>query len=286
MSNALNARMALAKHGFHYSHSLGQNFILDDALTERIADAAGVGQGDNILEIGPGAGVLTAQMAARGAKVLAVEIDRALEGVLADVLGGYPLARVIFADAMKLDIAAAANEYFQGGRFSVVANLPYYITSDIITRLLEISMPLDAITVMVQREAAERMMAAPGQKAYCALAATIGYFGRCEVLLRVPPEAFFPRPHVESCLMRIALYGADKPVTARDEALLLRLIGAAFAMRRKTLQNNLTHAFGMDRQGALTLLETCGLDEKVRGEALSLAQLARLADAMKNTQDD
>lgn len=281
MSQSLKARVALAKHGFHPTHSLGQNFILEDELTNRIVDAAGVTEGMNVLEIGPGAGLMTAEMAARGAKVLAIEIDASLRPVLKDVLEAYPNASVVYEDAMKADLRGLTKTYFGEGRFSVVANLPYYITTDVIMLLLRLGLPIDALTMLVQKEAAERIMASPKQKAYCALAATVQFYGRPEMLFAVPPETFTPRPHVDSALLRIELYAeSEKPVAVRDETMMLRLINASFAMRRKTLMNNLTASFGLSKDAAAEALRKAGLDEKVRGEALALSQLGELSDVL------
>ncbi len=284
MSNALNARLALAKHDFHFTHSLGQNFLLDDGVISRIADAAGVEAGDRVLEIGAGAGVLTAELAARGARVLALELDEALTPVLDEVLAPHrDRVTLAFADALKADLRQLTGSTFgENTPFSVVANLPYYITADVLLRLVKSSLPIERITVLVQQEAAERIMARPDTKPWCQLAATIQYFGRPDVLLTVPPEAFTPRPHVMSSLLQIELYGDGKPCKARDEQTLLSLIGSAFAMRRKTLANNLTASFSISRERALRIITGCGLDERVRGEALPLEMLCALADKLQD----
>lgn len=277
MAAGLIARAALERHGFHFTHSLGQNFILDDRLMERIADASGVEPGDRVLEIGAGAGVLTRTLSDRGAKVLALEIDRALEPVLHEVLEGSD-AKVEFADALKCDLAALTEDAFHGEAFDVVANLPYYITADVFLLLVKSRLPIRRMTVMVQKEAAERIMASVGQKNWCALAATVQHFGKPSVLMHVPPEAFTPRPHVESVLLRMDMY-AERQSPA-DEAMFLQVVTAAFAMRRKTLLNNLMRAFSMPRECAESLLTSLGFDPKVRGEALTLEELARLGNAV------
>ena len=284
LSAGLRARVALEKHGFGPKHSLGQNFILDDRLVGQLLDIAGVGETDNVLEIGPGAGVMTALLAERCKRVLALEIDRALADVLADVLAPCDNARVVFQDVMKADLRALTEEAFAGEAFRVVANLPYYITTDVVLRLLRAGLPLTDICVMVQKEAAERIMAHPGEKPWCATAAEVQYFGQPELLLEVPPENFDPPPHVMSCFMRIRLYD-ERPVKPREEAVFLKLIAAAFAMRRKTLANNLKAAFSLSQEQAAAALEAAGLDAKVRGEALTLEQLARLADALAENSE-
>ncbi len=272
------ARAALERHGFRFTHSLGQNFILDDRLMERIALAAGVAPGDRVLEIGAGAGVLTRTLSDLGAKVLALEIDRALEPVLREVLEESD-AKVEFADALKCDLAAMTSDAFQGETFDVVANLPYYITAEFFLLLVKSRLPIRRMTVMVQKEAAERIMASVGTKSWCALAATVQHFGHPSVLMRVPPEAFTPRPHVESVLLRVDMYGERQ--SPEDEAMFLKVVAAAFAMRRKTLVNNLMSAFCMPREGAESLLLSLSFDPKVRGEALTLTELAQLSNALQ-----
>lgn len=273
------SRAALERHGFRFTHSLGQNFLLNAEIIGRIADAADVGAGVNVLEIGAGAGVLTAEMAGRGARVYAIEIDRALEPVLREVLAPYCDVQLVFEDALKCDLSALAAGAFGDGPYRVVANLPYHITSDILLKLVALAPPPASITVMVQQEACERILAQPGQKAYSALAATIRYHGEARALFAVGPHAFTPPPHVDSRLCRIDLY-EEKPVTAKSDVQMRRVIQAAFAMRRKTLANNLVAAFGLNRESAVALLEACGIDPRARGEALELSALARVADAL------
>ena len=274
ISDGVRARIALEKHGFRFQRTLGQNFLLDDARVARIVALAGVGEADDVLEIGPGAGVLTRALARRAHRVVALEIDRALAPVLEEMLAGVSNVRLEFADALKADLAA-----LMGGRFAVVANLPYYITADMVMKLLKSGLDISCITIMVQKEAAARMMAQLGEAQYCLLAATIAYFARCESLMDVPPGAFTPPPHVESRLLRLTPY-AKKPVQPRNEALFLRVLAAAFAMRRKTLANNLSRAFQVQREQAAAWLEAVGINPMARGEAVELAALARLSDAM------
>ena len=280
VSAGLAARMALTKYGFHFTHSLGQNFILDDTLVESIVYAAGIAPGDRVLEIGPGAGVMTRHLAEAGASVTAVELDQSLEPVLGAVLDGVEGARVVFGDAMKLDIGGL----MEGQPYRVVANLPYYITADVVQRMITQEHKPEKITIMVQKEAAERMMAKMGSKIWCALAATVQYFGKVSVLMEVPPEAFTPRPHVDSALIEIALFD-EKPVEAQDEKMMLKVIAACFAMRRKTLLNNLCASFSVSRETAGGWLEKAGLSDKIRGEALTLEQTARLSDVISGEKE-
>ena len=273
-SAGLLARVALESNLFRYNHNIGQNFLLDDELIERIISCAGVDENSNILEVGPGAGVMTRHMADRGASVTAVELDKNLEPVLETVLDGSNV-RLIWADIMKLDIETTMGEkpYF------VVANLPYYITGDVILRFLSLKNRPERIDIMVQTEAAERIMAKQGSKKWCALSATVQYFCKCETLEELGPELFTPSPHVSSSFIELECY-AEKPVQAKDDRLMVRLINCAFAMRRKTMQNNLCASFSVDRDTAEKWLTACGLDPKVRGEALSLAELCALADVI------
>ena len=278
-SAELRARVALEKHRFHNTHSLGQNFLLSESLLEGLLDAAEIGPEDCVLEIGPGAGLMTALMARRCRRVLAVELDRGLEPVLTDVLAGIDNVRVHYGDILKTDVAALVGDEFGGGEYRVVANLPYYITADTLLKLVALTRPPESIAIMVQKEAAERIMSAPGSKQWCAMAAELQYYGKPEVLCEVPAEAFDPPPHVTSCFIRIDRHGSPI-VTPKDEQVYRRLIHAAFAMRRKTLVNNLKAAFGLDQQQAREVLAAAGVDERVRGEALNLDALCRVADAI------
>ena len=277
----LRARVALEKYRFHKTHSLGQNFLLSEALIGGLLDAAALSPEDNVLEIGPGAGVMTGLMARRAARVLSLELDRGLEPVLAQVLEGLDNARVVYQDAMKADLKALTGAAFgEGAPYRVVANLPYYITADILLRLTGADCPPDSVTIMVQKEAAERIMSAPGSKQWCAMAAELQYYGEARVLCEVGPEAFDPPPHVTSCFMRIDRHGTPI-VSPADERLFRRLIRAAFAMRRKTLANNLKAAFGLDAERAQAVLQAAGVDARVRGEELTLQELCRVCDALR-----
>ena len=276
----LRARVAMEKHRFRTTRTLGQNFILDDRLIDGLLDAIDLRKDDCVLEIGPGAGVMTRKLAERAGRVLAVEIDRGLAPVLDEVLAGLDNVQVVYQDFMKADLDALIDGAFGRTGYRVVANLPYYITADIMLRLVSARRRPESIAIMVQREAADRMMSAPGEKQWCALAATLSYYGCIQAIADVPPEAFYPMPHVTSTFIRMDLFGDDRPIHPRNEKLFLRLINAAFAMRRKTLANNLKAAFGLDQAGALDALQAAGLDERVRGESLTLEQLAALADVL------
>ena len=277
-SAGLRARVALDKHGFRTTHSLGQNFLLDDRFLSGLLDEIDVRPEDRVLEIGPGAGVMTALLAERAEKVLALELDERLAPVLSDVLAPHENAKVEYCDFLRCDVDALTARAL-GENYRVVANLPYYITADILTKLVGAKNPPASIAIMVQKEAAQRLMSEPGSKQWCALAATVRAYGRAEVVEEVPPERFDPAPHVVSCFLKIDAWDAPI-VTPKDEALYRRVVQAAFAMRRKTLANNLKTSFGVSQEQAQAVLSTAGLGDKVRGEALTLAQLSDVSDAL------
>ncbi len=278
-SAGLRARVALDKYSFRTTHSLGQNFLLDDVLLNHLLDEADVQGEDNVLEIGSGAGVMTALLAERAKRVVTFEVDRHLEPVLGEVLAPYDRVEVRFEDILKADIADLTQQSFEGEPYRVVANLPYYITADVLMRLVTTPNKPESIAIMVQREAAERIMSEPGQKSWCALAAIVRYYGRARILQEVPPEAFDPAPHVVSCFLVIARY--DEPLgQPQDEDLFIRVIHSAFAMRRKTFANNLSAAFSLSKERAQQVLKDAGMEDRVRGEALSLQDLCRVSDAL------
>lgn len=281
LSAGLRARVSLEKHGFGFTHALGQNFILDEAFLDEIVDAAGVGKDDCVLEIGPGPGVLTSRLALRCKRVLSIEIDRKLVPVLQDVLEGIDNAEVLYEDALACDLRALISERFALERVHVVANLPYYITADMLECLLTCGASFESITVMVQKEAAEHICASIGSKSYGTLAMLIQYYCDVEKLMDVPPERFTPPPHIMSSLIRLTRRADGS--WAHDERLLLRLIRCAFHMRRKTLVNNLIGSFCITRAQAEALLTQLHLDPRIRGEALSIGDIASLSDALEET---
>ena len=280
-SAELRARVAMEKYRFQTTHSLGQNFILDDRFIDHLLDAADVCASDNVLEIGPGAGVMTSRLAQRARQVLAIEVDKGLEPVLSEVLNGEENVQLVFQDVMKADIDRMVTAAFGGAPYRVVANLPYYITADVLLKLVKGDKLPESISIMVQKEAAQRIMSAPGQKQWCAMAATLQFYGKPQVLMEVQPDVFYPRPHVISCFIRLDLY-AERPVKPLDEKLFIRLINAAFAMRRKTLANNLKAAFGLDQDKISAVLSAAEIDPRTRGESLALEELCRVADALKD----
>lgn len=278
-SAGLRARVALDKHSFRTTHSLGQNFLLDDRFLSGLLDKTGVHSGDRVLEIGPGAGVMTALISERAEKVCAVELDQRLEPVLRDVLQPHSNAEVVFCDFLKADVNRLLKDAFGAHEYRVIANLPYYITADILMRLVTSERPPESISIMVQKEAAERIMSEPGEKQWCALAATIRIYGSAEVLEEVPPERFDPAPHVDSCFIQIQKH--ESPIVESEVLpMLRRTIQCAFAMRRKTLANNLKASFGLSGTQVGEILNQCRLPATVRGESLDINALYRVSQAL------
>lgn len=277
-------RKILEECGFRFSKSLGQNFLTDLRILNKIADDACIPENACILEIGPGAGTLTRVLAQRAAKVVSVEIDSALLPVLARTLEGCTNVTVLHGNIMKLDMRELFDQLLAPD-FLLVANLPYYITTPILMKLLESGLPYRSATVLVQREVALRMAALPGTSTYGALSCAVQYYTKPVLCSRIPPNCFFPAPKVESQVIRLERH-TSPPVSVQDEKLLFQVVQAAFAMRRKTLANNLITAFSLPRASAEELLQKAGLDEKVRGETLSLAQFAQLADMLYEIKKD
>ena len=282
ISPGLRARFALEKHGFRSAHSLGQNFILDEGFLAHLLELAGVGAEDRVLEIGPGPGLMTALIAERAARVAAVELDEKLRPVLEAVLGERKNVELVFADALKSDLTALVGEKL-GAPYRAIANLPYYITADLILKLLSVRPLPQSICVMVQREAAERLMSEPGDKNWCALAATVRFYGDCEILEDVPPQRFEPAPHVDSCFIRIDVRD-DRIVPIADEQGFLKLVRCCFHMRRKTLANNLKAVYGMSAEAVTAAIEAAGLKPQVRGEALTLEEVRTLHRVLGKTK--
>ncbi|NLN41413.1 MAG: 16S rRNA (adenine(1518)-N(6)/adenine(1519)-N(6))-dimethyltransferase RsmA [Clostridiales bacterium] len=273
----------LEKHNFRFSKSLGQNFLIDRNIVEKIMEGAQVTQGDRVLEIGPGIGTLTQELISRGAKVVAVEIDKNLLPILAETLGTPPNLSIVHGDILKIDIQGLVNEFFEGKEFKVVANLPYYITTPIIMRFLEEYLPFTTLTVMIQKEVAQRMAAKPGQKEYGSLSVAIQYYTKPRLVCRVPSSVFMPRPKVDSIV--IALDRLDEPpVAVYDRDLFFKVVKAAFAKRRKTILNNLTSGDlkEWDKEKILEVLESSGIDPQRRGETLNIQEFATIANNMRD----
>ena len=272
-------RALLAKNGFRFSKALGQNFLRDAAVPPRIAAAAGLGSGTGVLEIGPGVGCLTAELARRAARVVAVEADTALRPVLAETLQGFGNVEVLYADVLKLDLCVLAAERFAGCAETVVcANLPYQITGPVLAALARAGC-FSRVTVMVQREVARRICARENTSSYGAFSVLMQWYMQPEILFDVPPEAFIPAPKVTSSVVRLERRETP-PAGVNDEKRMFALVRAAFNQRRKTLCNAMMHGLGLGREEAEAALAAEGLDARVRGEALSIAEFAALSDAL------
>lgn len=272
----------IQKHGFMFQKKFGQNFLIDTRVLEKIVAAAGVTKDDCVLEIGPGIGTLTQYLAEAAGRVIAVEIDRNLIPILEETLAEHENVTVINQDILKTDIKGLADAYHGGRPLKVVANLPYYITTPIVMSLLEGEDLVDSITVMVQKEVAERMMEGPGSKEYGALSLAVQYYARPEVVANVPPNCFIPRPNVGSAVICLTKHETP-PVQVKDPKKMFQLIRASFNQRRKTLPNGIGNApeLPYTREQAAAALEKMGLSPAVRGEALSLSQFAKLADLLE-----
>lgn len=268
----------LRKYGFNFQKKYGQNFLIDGNILEKIMEASGITGQDCVLEIGPGIGTMTQYLAERAREVVAVEIDRALIPILEDTLSAYDNVTVIHQDILKVDIRQMVEERNGGNPIKVVANLPYYITTPILMGLLESGVPLDSITIMVQKEVAERMQVGPGTKDYGALSLAVQYYAKPEIVMQVPPSCFMPRPNVGSAVIRLTRHG-QPPVRVRDEQRMFALIRASFNQRRKTLVNALANAAGLElsKDAVAGALGQMGLPPTVRGEALTLEQFAILS---------
>lgn len=281
LSNPTATLAVIHKYDFAFQKKFGQNFLIDEGIVEKIVRESGVTKDDCVLEIGPGIGTMTQILCEHARKVIAVEIDRNLIPILADTLSEYDNVTVINEDILKVDIAAIADEYNEGRPIKVVANLPYYITTPIIMGLFESHAPIASITVMVQKEVAERMQTGPGSKDYGALSLAVQFYSDPKVVLQVPPECFMPRPNVGSAVIRLTRY-EEPPVQVKDEALMFKLIRASFNQRRKTLSNGLNNSqelhFSKDEVNAA--IEALGRGAQIRGEALTLEEFAKLADLL------
>ena len=279
LGNPTKTTEILKKYQFHFQKRYGQNFLIDSHILEKIVQASDITKEDFVLEIGPGIGTMTQYLAEAAGWVTAVEIDKTLIPVLQDTLSAYQNVTVINADILKLDLHALIKEKNNGNPIKIVANLPYYITTPIIMGLFESHIPLKSITIMVQKEVADRMQAGPGTKDYGALSLAVQYYARPEILFTVSPGCFMPRPNVGSAVIRLVRY-VDNPVSVRDEAHMFSLIRAAFGQRRKTLVNGLANAGNLQitKEQTLHALEEMHLDASVRGEALTLSQFAMLSN--------
>jgi len=278
--NRSNTAEIIRKHQFNFQKKFGQNFLVDSHILEKIIESANLTLEDCVLEIGPGIGTMTQRLAEEAGQVLAVEIDKNLIPILRETLSGYDNVTILNEDILKIDINRIVEEH--GGRpLKVVANLPYYITTPIIMALFERHIPLQSVTVMVQKEVADRMQVGPGTKDYGALSLAVQYYAKPEVVTRVPASCFMPKPNVDSTVIRLTRY-MEPPVQVKDEGWFFAIIRASFNQRRKTLVNGLANAgnLGVNRQQVEEALNAMGLSMTVRGEALTLEQFAQVSDRL------
>ena len=282
LGNPQNTIEILQKYNFNFQKKFGQNFLIDEHVLDKIIRAAEITKDDYVLEIGPGIGTMTQYLACAAREVTAVEIDRALIPILEDTLKEYDNVSIINEDILKVDIAALAKEKNGGRPIKVVANLPYYITTPIIMGLFESHVPLESITVMVQKEVADRMQVGPGTKDYGALSLAVQYYAEPYIVANVPPNCFMPRPAVGSAVIRLTRH-QKPPVEVMDEKLMFRLIRASFNQRRKTLANGLKNSgeLNLSKEVITAAIEKLGKGSSVRGEALDLEEFARLTNIIK-----
>ena len=274
-----NTIEVLQKYNFNFQKKFGQNFLIDTHVLEKIIEESGITKDDFVLEIGPGIGTMTQYLCENAREVAAVEIDKNLIPILADTLSAYDNVEVINDDILKVDINKLAEEKNGGKPIKVVANLPYYITTPIIMGLFESHVPIDSITIMVQKEVADRMQVGPGSKDYGALSLAVQYYASPYIVANVPPNCFIPRPNVGSAVIRLTRY-QEPPVQVKDPKLMFKLIRASFNQRRKTLQNGLNNSpeISFSKEEITKAIESLGVSPSVRGEALSLEQFAQLAN--------
>ncbi len=275
-----NTMAVLKKYNFSFQKKYGQNFLIDTNILERIISESEITKDDCVLEIGPGIGTMTQYLAESAKRVVAVEIDRSLIPILEDTLSGYDNVTVINDDILKVDIKKLCDEYNDSRPIKVVANLPYYITTPIIMGLFESHVPLKSITIMVQKEVADRIQQKPGSKDYGALSLAVQYYAKPEIVAEVSPNCFIPKPNVSSAVIRLTRY-ENPPIEVDDEHFMFSLIRASFNQRRKTLANGLANGgLGLDRETVNSMLEKMGLSLTVRGEALTLEQFAKLSNLL------
>ena len=281
LSNAGETAAIIQKYNFTFQKRFGQNFLIDPHVLDKIIDAAMIDKDDFVIEIGPGIGTMTQLLCERAGYVSAIEIDKELIPILRETLAPYDNISVHNADVMKIDLAKLIEEESGGRRVKVVANLPYYITTPIIMGLLENHIPVESITVMVQKEVAERMQCGPGTKSYGALSLAVQFYSEPYIAANVPPNCFMPRPNVGSSVIRLTLHKVP-PVAVKDEKLLFKIIRGAFNQRRKTLVNALSNYSELDRdkETVANVLNELGIDLNIRGEALNLSDFAAIADRL------
>ena len=280
LSDPGRIKEVLSRHGFHFSKALGQNFLINPTVCPRMAQACGAGDCKGVIEVGPGIGVLTWELSQVAEKVCAIELDSRLFPVLEETLAGRDNVKIIPGDVMKLDLAQLIQEEFGGGPVCVCANLPYYITSPVILRLLEEHLPLTSITVMVQKEAADRLAAAPGTRASSAISCAVSYYATSKLMFTAAPGSFYPAPKVTSAVVRMDIR-TTPAVQVEDEDGYFALIRAAFGQRRKTAANAIASGLGLPKDKVIAAIEAAGFDARIRPEALTLEDFAAVQRELK-----
>ncbi len=275
LSDISTIRAVLEKNGFHFSKALGQNFLINPSVCPRMAALSGAADCAGAVEVGPGIGVLTWELSQVAKKVVSIELDKRLLPVLDETLADCNNVKILNADVMKLDLRRMIEEEFPGGEVAVCANLPYYITSPVIMRLLEERLPVTSITVMVQKEAAERLCAHPGERACGAVSAAVWYYAEPEILFQVSRGSFMPAPNVDSAVIRLRIRRTP-PVEVADEPFFFRVVRAAFAQRRKTAVNSIANTLGRSKQAVAAAFDAAGVPQNARAEALTLEDFAAL----------
>ncbi|MGN1458102.1 MAG: 16S rRNA (adenine(1518)-N(6)/adenine(1519)-N(6))-dimethyltransferase RsmA [Acutalibacteraceae bacterium] len=283
LSDISYVKSVLQKHGFTFSKSLGQNFLVNPTVCPRMAQMCGASEKVGVIEIGPGAGVLTCELAKTAWKVITVELDKRLLPVLEETLSDFDNIKVINADAMKLDFKQLIKEEFNGGEVVICANLPYYITSPVIMRLLEERLPVNSLTVMVQKEAADRICAEPGTRESGAISAAVHYYSNPEMLFKVSAGSFIPSPKVDSAVIRLNIL-KEPPVAVTDEKMFFKVVKSSFLQRRKTLSNSLSSGMSMSKQAVNEILIRAEIKQNARAEELSMEQFAKIANIISDNE--
>ena len=272
-------RGVLSKHGFTFSKALGQNFLTNPGVCPKMAQMSGASDCVGVIEIGPGAGVLTAELAEISHKVVALELDKRLLSVLSETLSGYDNIKILNADVMKTDLKQLLKEEFPDGKAVVCANLPYYITSPVIMKILEERLPIQSLTVMVQKEAAERICAAPGTRQSGAISAAVHYYSEPELLFKVSKGSFMPAPKVDSAVIKLNIL-KEPPVKVEDEQMFFKVVKAAFSQRRKTLSNSLSSGLSVSKSVISDILLSAGIDATARAEEMTMEQFAKITELL------
>lgn len=283
LSNIGTIKEILSKHGFTFSKALGQNFLVNPSVCPRMAENCGADKETGVIEVGPGIGVLTNELAKVAKKVVAIELDKRLLPVLKETLADHDNVKVINDDVLKVDLHKLISEEFPNMNVVVCANLPYYITSPVIMKLLEEKLPISALTVMVQKEAGQRICAEVGSRQSGAVTVAVNYYSKPSLLFNVSAGSFMPAPKVDSCVIRLDV-SSEPTVSVIDDKSFFRVVKGAFAQRRKTLSNSMSSSMGMDKQTVKAILEKAGIPENARAEQLKMEQIANIADALYQSE--